>query len=126
SSYRNSYHLDEDNFLWGLLQMRPSEGNFDVMDYHWGTLQFYLIDGVLLGSEATGIIPAPWEDAFRQGNIPVIPKLYILGRLLSALAGAATTFVVLALGKLLSGRAAGIAAAIAYSVAPLAVVEAHY
>src|SRR5205814_1352849 len=66
SSYRNSYHLDEDNFLWGLLQMRPSEGNFDVMDYHWGTLQFYLIDGVLLGSEATGIIPAPWEHAFRH------------------------------------------------------------
>src|SRR5690348_11966058 len=51
SAYRNSYHIDEDNIIWGLMQMRPSEGNFDVLDYHWGTLQFFLVYGALLGGE---------------------------------------------------------------------------
>ncbi len=126
SAYRNSYHIDEDNFIWGLLQMHPSEGNFDVLDYHWGTLQFYLIYGTLLGGEVAGILPSPWENAFRAGDIATLPKIYILGRLLSVAAGVIGTLIVLALGTLLAGRAAGLAAGVAYAVAPLAVTEAHY
>jgi hypothetical protein len=126
SAYRNSYHIDEDNFIWGLMQMRPAEGNFDVLDYHWGTLQFYLIYGTLLGGEVTGILPSPWETAFREGDIATLPKIYILGRLLSVAAGVIGTLIVVALGTLLAGRAAGLAAGVAYAVTPLAVTEAHY
>lgn len=126
SAYRNSYHIDEDNFIWGLMQMHPAAGNFDVLDYHWGTLQFYLIYGTLLGGEVTGILPSPWENAFRAGDIAALPKIYILGRLLSVAAGVIGTLIVLALGTLLAGRAAGLAAGVAYAVAPLAVTESHY
>jgi hypothetical protein len=126
SAYRNSYHIDEDNVIWGLMQMRPSQGNFDVLDYHWGTLQFFLVYGVLLGGEAVGILPSPWETAFQNGNIAAIPKIYELGRLVSVAAGVAGVLIVVALGTLAAGRLAGIAAGVAYALAPLAVVEAHY
>ncbi len=126
SLYRSSYHIDEDNLLWGLVQMRPSAGDFDVHDYHWGTLQFYLIYATLLGGEAGGIVPAPWEDAFQRGDVDTLPRLYMLGRLVSVAAGVAGTLIVIALGALLGGRLAGLAAGVVYALAPFAVMEAHY
>jgi hypothetical protein len=126
SAYRNSYHIDEDNIIWGLMQMRPSQGNFDVLDYHWGTLQFFLVYGMLLGGEAMGILPSPWETTFQNGDIEAIPRIYELGRLVSVAAGVAGVLIVVALGTLAAGRLAGIAAGVAYALAPLAVVEAHY
>src|SRR5690349_15018584 len=89
--YRSSYHLDEDNFLSGLMQMRPAAGNFDVLDYHWGTLQFYLIYGVLEAAQVAQVIPTPWEAAYQEGDLTVLPRLYILGRLVSVAAALAAT-----------------------------------
>jgi hypothetical protein len=103
--YRHSYHIDEDNFLWGLMQMRPAAGNFDVVDYHWGTLQHFLIYGVLLGGSALGVVPAPWEAAFARGDVAALPRLFILGRLVSVAAGLAGTLLVIGMGALLGGRA---------------------
>src|SRR5438874_9256323 len=124
SAYRNSYHIDEDNYIWGLMRMRPSQGNFDVGDYHWGMLQYFLIYGALLGGEAVGIVPSPWETAFQNGTIDAIPRIYELGRLMSVAAGVIGVLVVVALGTLLGGRTAGLGAGVAYGIAPLAVVEA--
>ena len=100
SNYRNSYHIDEDNFIWGPMQMRPAQGNFDVVDYHWGTLQFFLVDGAFLGRRIERGSSSPWETAFQNGDIATIPKLYVLGRLVSVLAGVIGTLLVAALGSL--------------------------
>jgi hypothetical protein len=126
TEYRHSYHIDEDNFLWGLALMRPSEGNFDVSIHHWGTLQFYLIYGALLIGSAVGVVPAPWEGAFLAGNVQALPWLYILGRLVSVLMGVGATLLVFMLGKALGGWRAGLGAGVAYAISPLAVVGAHY
>ena len=126
SPYRTTYHLDEANYLWALVQMRPAAGDWDIRDYHWGALQFYLIDGVLLGGEAVGLIPAPWEAAFRDGDAAALPRLFLLGRLVSVAAALAATAAVVALGTALGGRRAGLAAGVAYTITPFAVVEAHY
>lgn len=123
---RPTYHLDEDNFIWGLALMHPAAGNYDVQDYHWGTLQFYLIDGVLLAGSVAGVIPAPWEAAFVDGDAAVLPRIYLLGRLVSLAAGVGATALVIALGTALGGRGAGLGAGLAYALAPLAVMEAHY
>lgn len=125
TQYRQSYHIDEDNFLAGLALMRE-EGSLDVKIYHWGTLQFYLIHGTLLLSEAVGIVPTPWEKAFREGDVAVLPRFFILGRIVSVAFGVAGTLVVAVLGARVAGRHAGLFAGLAYAVAPLAVVEAHY
>jgi hypothetical protein len=126
SDYRHSYHIDEDNFLWGLALMKPSEGNFDVSIHHWGTLQFYLIYGALLVGSAVGLVPAPWEAAFLAGDVNALPWLYILGRLVSVLMGVGATLLVFMLGKALGGWRAGLGAGVAYAISPLAVVGAHY
>ena len=123
---RPSYHLDEDKFLWPLAYMRWQASDWDVRDYHWGTLQFYLIDGVLLLSSSVHLIPAPWELAFVGGDTAALPRIYLLGRLISVVAGVLTTVLVVALGREVAGPAAGWAAGVAYALAPLAVVEAHY
>jgi hypothetical protein len=126
TDYRHSYHIDEDNFLWGLALMKPSEGNFDVSIHHWGTLQFYLIYGALLVGSAVGVVPAPWEVAFLAGDVKALPWLYILGRQVSVLMGVGATLLVLMLGKALGGWRAGLGAGVAYAISPLAVVGAHY
>src|SRR4029453_4119742 len=41
--YRNSFHFDEDNYLWGLTRIDSKRWNFDVQDLNWGTLHFYLL-----------------------------------------------------------------------------------
>ncbi|HUP27929.1 MAG TPA: glycosyltransferase family 39 protein [Chloroflexia bacterium] len=124
--YRHSYHIDEDNYLWGLMQMKPSEGNFDILDYHWGALQHYLVYGALLGGSAIGVVPAPWEAAFSRGDVQALPRIYVVGRLVSVSLGVACTAVVIALAAALGGWTAGLAGGLAYAVAPFAVVEAHY
>lgn len=126
SLYRQSYHMDEDNILWALMQMRPAEGNFDIKDYHWGSLQHYLVYGALLTGSAVGVVPTPWEEAFRQGDAEALRRFYILGRLVSVMAGVSATLIVAALASMLAGHMAGIAAGAAYALSPLAVVEAHY
>src|SRR5437867_12731139 len=45
---RISYHMDEDNYLWGLTRVRPKSTGFYVSDVHRGTLYDYLSDDVLL------------------------------------------------------------------------------
>jgi hypothetical protein len=126
SNYRNSYHIDEDNFIWGPMQMRPAQGNFDVVDYHWGTLQFFLVDGTFLAGESLGIVPTPWETAFQDGEIDAVGKLYVIGRLVSVLAGVIGTLLVVALGSLVAGSIGGLVGGAVYATMPLAVVEAHY
>lgn len=52
--------------------------------------------------------------------------LFLTGRIVTVLLGAATIAVVFALGNQLFGRRAGFVAALLYAVAPLAVVHAHF
>ena len=125
SAYRHSYHLDEDNFLWGLALMHEA-GDWDVRVYHWGTLHFFLIDGALMLGSFVGIVPMPWHKAFLAGDTEALPGLYVLGRTVSVIAGVACTLVVAWLGALLAGWRAGLAGGLAYALAPLAVIGAHY
>ena len=98
---RPSYHLDEDNFLWGQIAVAPARPVFDLHDLHWGTLQFFLIDGALLVGQAAGVVPAPWQAAYVRGDATALPQIFLIGRLVSALAGVAATAAALGLGAAL-------------------------
>ena len=125
SEYRHSYHLDEDNYLWGLALMHDA-GDWDVRVYHWGTLQFFLVDGPLLAGSVLGVAPAPWHEAFLAGDAEALPRLYMLGRSVSVVMGVACTLLVAGLGVALAGWRAGLMGGTAYAIAPLAVTGAHY
>src|SRR5205807_1421445 len=61
TEYVSSYHLDEDNLLWAVTGIDAAHANFDVGDYHWGTLQFYVVYAALAAGEVAGAIRSPWQ-----------------------------------------------------------------
>jgi hypothetical protein len=123
---RSSYYADEGAYLFGLTHLRPETGNLDVGAYYWGTLQFYFVYGALGLGTLIGFIPTPWDSGFLHGDLQAVERIYLLGRLVSVAFGVGGTLVVFALGRSLGGARAGYAAGVAYAIAPLAVIEAHY
>ncbi len=126
TTYRNSYHFDEDNYLWGLTRIDPAHCNFDVQDYHWGTLQFYLIAGGLQAARLSGYLKMPWKQAFLKWDPENFPRVYVAGRTVSAVAGVLSLFMICLVGKRMGTAETGLAAAAFLAVAPLHVVNSHF
>ncbi len=126
TTYRNSYHFDEDNYLWGLTRIDPAHGNFDVQDYHWGTLQFYLIAGGLQAARWCGYLTVPWKQAFLAWDPENFGRVYIAGRAVSAVAGVLTLLLIYLVGRRLGTVETGLAAAAFLAIAPLHVMNSHF
>ncbi len=126
TNYRNSFHMDEDNYLQGLSRTAPRRWDFDVRDYHWGTLQFYLVAGALHVAHLAGYLPRPWRESFVGPHPEGMPRVYIAGRAVSALAGILTLVVVFGIGHRLKDADTGLAAAAFAAVAPLHVLNSHF
>ena len=126
TSCRSSFHLDEDDYLWGVTRINARKCNFDVGDYHWGTLQFYLIAGSLEAGERLGYLRRPWQDSFLKWNVDDFPRIYLVGRAVSALAGILSLLLVFKIGKLLKDFETGLTAAAFLAVAPFHVVSCHF
>jgi Dolichyl-phosphate-mannose-protein mannosyltransferase len=124
--YRNSFHFDEDNYLWGLTRIDPKRWNFDVQDLNWGTLQFYLIGGALQAAESSGYLTRPWKEAFLEWDPLNFPRVYRAGRLVSALSGILTLLVIFLVGKKLRDTETGLLACAFLAVTPVHVVNSHY
>ncbi|MEW5974621.1 MAG: glycosyltransferase family 39 protein [Acidobacteriota bacterium] len=123
---RVSYHLDEDNLLQHLVGTRPAELDFYAPDFHWGTLQYHLITLMLWAAEQVGWISSPWQDAFRDFNPVEYPRLFVAGRLISAVLGSLTVFPVFFIGRQLHGEGAARLGSLALAAMPLHVVSSHY
>ncbi len=126
TSCRNSFHLDEDDYLLGVTKIKARAWNFDVQDYHWGTLQFYLIDCALKSASLAGYLSRPWQDSFLRWNANEFARVYMTGRAVSALAGILSLFLVFRIGKLLRNVETGLMAAAFLAIAPLHVVNSHF
>ncbi len=121
---RNSYHLDEDNYLWAAARVHGR--NIDVGDYHWGTLQFYLIAGALEAGTVMGFLSRPWQDSFLNWKADEFSRIYATGRLVSSIAGILSLFMIFQIGKRLSNAEAGLMAAAFLAVSPFHVVHSHF
>ncbi len=123
---RTSYHFDEDNFLWDLTRLRPRSLDLYVPDFHWGTLQFYLIEAALLAGEHTRMIAKPWRDAFINFEPTQFARVFTAGRAVSALLGSLSVFPAFGIGRILGGQPMGISGALILSLLPLHVVNSHF
>jgi len=120
---RISYHPDEDRMLWQLERMRPESLDFHPDDFgFWGTLQTYLVGLTLAGSQVAGAFETSWREGFRAAHPIDLPRVFMIGRLLSALFGVATLLVIYSLAR---GRS-GLWAAALLAVSPLHVVNSHF
>jgi uncharacterized membrane protein YhaH (DUF805 family) len=124
--YRNSFHFDEDNYLWGLTRIDPKRWNFDVRDLNWGTLQFYLIGAALQSAESSGYLTRPWKEAFLAWDPLNFPRVYHAGRVVSAISGSLSLLVIFLVGKRLRDTETGLLACAFLAVTPLHVLNSHY
>jgi 4-amino-4-deoxy-L-arabinose transferase-like glycosyltransferase len=122
-----TYHPDEGvNLTQGVLERGAARPHLDLEFYNYGGLYFYLWQGAAAVNSSYGIVmhsPGGEPDSPTPNSVGAI---ILVGRLLSALFGAATCLAVFVLGNRLFGRNAGLFAAALYAVMPAAVVHAHY
>jgi YVTN family beta-propeller protein len=123
---RVSFHLDEDNLLWNLTRVRPESLDFYVPDFHWGTLQYHLVEMALLLAESVGLISSPWRESFLSFHPIEYARVFGAGRAVSAILGACSVFLAYAIGSRLYGRGPAIVSALILSLLPVHVVNSHY
>src|SRR5688572_30006637 len=123
---RISYHMDEDNFLWNLTRVRPESLDFYVSDFHWGTLQYYLVEAALLIAQVIGYISSPWREAFLSARPDEYARLFVVGRFVSVLLGSCSIFLVYGIVKKMFGSRAGLWAGLVLALLPLHVVNSHF
>lgn len=126
-----TYHPDERVNLNAALQADIAHGQFDIKFYNYGTFYFYLVDLAHIVGKGYGFIPGPAPASESRpptlaDEAEINARLFLVGRLISALLGTATLPVLYALGRRMFGRKAGLMAALLYGVAPLAVLHAHF
>jgi 4-amino-4-deoxy-L-arabinose transferase-like glycosyltransferase len=115
-----SYHPDESVVVGASLTVNPLLLLLDPGFYNYGSLSL-LLNGLFIHlGEWFGLVgPGPTQFVPSAGAL-------LTARLVTAFLGAATAFWLYGTGRLLYGRVAGAAAAILYSVAPLAVQHGHF
>jgi hypothetical protein len=121
-----SFHPDEDKILWQLEGMRLGALDLDPKDFGWGTLQTYLVGATVFALDRLGGYGGGWRSAFRERREPFFGRLFVTGRLVSALFGVLTVAVVAAIGWQRGGARASLLAASLLGVSPLHVLHSHY
>ncbi|HLG29584.1 MAG TPA: hypothetical protein VI387_05180, partial [Candidatus Brocadiales bacterium] len=61
-----SYHFDEGTYLMGVGKIHPSSLDFNVHDFHWGTVQFYLVGIAIKIAQLFGYVDKSWGRLFSQ------------------------------------------------------------
>lgn len=129
-----TYHPDELINLGAATQADIPHLKFDIGFYNYGTFYFYLVSLAQTVGRGYHLIPSVVPDAQKQSSeldllrssAPEQAALFLAGRIVTALLGAATVPVIFLLGRRLYGGAVGLAGAALYAIAPLAVLHAHF
>lgn len=123
-----SFHPDEIINLNAALTADIPHGQFDIKFYNYGAFYFYLVSFAVTFARGWGLIPATAQTASPQLAQLAAENaaLFLTGRIVTALMGAATVPALYVLGSRCFGRKAGLLAALFYAIAPLAVVLSHY
>ncbi|WP_165864582.1 ArnT family glycosyltransferase [Capsulimonas corticalis] len=104
--------------------MNSLQGKLLPHFYNYGSLQIYLVNFADTFGYLFGAAPTLTPDPAAHPN--QFARLYLIGRLLSALMGVGTVAALYAAGKSLWGRRAGLAAAALLAIAPLHAQHSHW
>lgn len=111
-----SYHPDEAPIL-GPVWYMLNTGDWDPHFYNYGTCYIYLVAILAKFADLIGVLPAGlqgWSD------------LHLIARVVTALMGTVTVYLVYVIGKNRAGTSVGLAAAALLAVLPAHVVNSHY
>ena len=127
-----TYHPDERINLNAVQRVDIPHLKLDTGFYNYGTFYFYLVSlSHTVGQSYNWIPVAPptaanTETEYLQLHQRETAGLFLAGRVVTALMGAATVIPLYLLGKRFYGTKVGLFGALFYGIAPLAVVHAHY
>lgn len=115
-----SYHPDETVVVRASLRVDPLRGDLDPGFYNYGSLALLTNSLLLHLAERAGMATI--------GPVPEAPSAgaLLVARGVTAALGAATCWFLFGTGRLLFGAGAGLAAALLYAVAPIAVQHGHF
>ncbi|MBI3946565.1 MAG: glycosyltransferase family 39 protein [Armatimonadetes bacterium] len=122
----HSYHPDEIMQAQATLNVNPLNGDFDPGFYNYGSLSFLVLRLAFDVAEVHAPVVPPEGAATEETLWVVLRRLHLLGRLLSALLGAATVLLTYGIGARLAGRAGGLTAALLLAITPAHVAHSHY
>lgn len=127
-----TYNCDESTALTCLQAMDPSKLNFNPVSQKHpyalveGTFNLYTYAAALKLASIAGWATLTADKEFYYRNIAEMGRLFMIGRLLSALYGLLTVVLVFALAKKMYGARTGLLAAFFTAVLPAHVVHSRY
>ena len=120
------YNPDEVSIMSRALAF--AKGDLNPHNFLYPTLYFYVLfawEG-LTAAAAVGVRVVDSFAAFQREFFVDPTRVYVAGRLLTAVIGTATVAATFALARRIAGPVAGLTAAVAVAVSPLHVRDSHY
>jgi hypothetical protein len=122
-----SRHPDEYIFIVGALQMSLNPLDLVPESIPYGYLSTYLLAaGIGAGGVLNLIDVRPGDEVFYVDHPDEMAKMYLVGRLLSVLAGVGSVLLLYGIGKALRDHTTGALAALSLAITPLFVTHTHY
>lgn len=122
-------HIDEPALLEVAIRM-VRDGDFNPHTFRYPSLYYYLLAATtklhVWWGIATGLYLSDKDIPFKNNGVTSVPNLYIWGRALTALMGAATVPALLVLGRRMFDKRVGILAAVTLMVTVFHVTHSHY
>lgn len=127
SEHFYSYYPDEYNVIHTLQTVKPSQFNFTPPFPMWNpTFYYFLVGSVVKFASVLDILTLTSSKQFYLFNPDEYAKIYLIGRILIAIMGVLTVFLVYLIGKKFYSQETGLGAAAVFSIIPLNVVSSHY
>ncbi|RMH55400.1 MAG: phospholipid carrier-dependent glycosyltransferase [Candidatus Hydrogenedentota bacterium] len=123
-----SYRVDESTFLLMLGEMDPAHGDFvaESIGPKVGAGLTYMIGALLLTAKTFGYVQFANSTDFFIEHPEMLTRIYLLSRLLVALMGIGSVFIVFDLGRRLFDKKTALAAAALLAVWPGHVQNSHF
>ncbi len=121
-----SCHPDEHYVLKGLANMDPLRGDFTTGLYGWPSLIFYLEGAGIAAAHLAGWVTLTHNVRFYFEHPEQIARMYLVGRFIVVLFGAAAVAAIYAFARYYYGRQTAAMAALCAASTPLLTVHMHY
>ena len=123
----DSRHPDEKGFLAALSRINPGRLDFVPEGLVYGHMYVYLSGAAIFVAKLAGFVTLTSDRLFYALNPEEMARIFLVGRLLTALMGVLAVAMVYLLGwRLFDDARIGALAALGLTVSPVFVLESHY
>ncbi len=122
----NSQFPDEPLVISALASMKPERWDFNPHLFLYGGMYLYPMAAALKVGSMAGLVQLTPDRSFYLSHPWEMGKIYLIGKITGAVAGALAVIVIFFVGKSFYGPRVGLLSAAFFALCPAVVVEAHY